>query len=232
MAQRVPQKPPGGPPAGNAATPPLPSVPIGTPGYVFRFPVDSPQGQDERREHNRIWKQTKRARRAVAEATALPVGNFPVPDQAPGGEQMPGAPGEAAVLDADFVPWIAKDVADFTDKLVELAEARRVTQFLQIAREAQLPPRLIAEIEKRSHYPTSTKEGLQGCLAECAAKWLNKTKVSAKNKEEAKLLFCIVTIQLQGVLLKRDLREMIEKDQEARGVKTDNAKAPALAVVR
>ncbi len=120
------------------------------------------------------------------------------------------------MVPADFVPWVGADVSDFTDELVELTEARRVAEFVAIARDNGMPAKFIAEVEKRSHYPTQSKSALKRTLADCAAKWLNKTGVSSKNKEEVKLLFCMVTIKLQGVRLKKDLESLIEKDRAKR----------------
>lgn len=114
------------------------------------------------------------------------------------------------------MPWVAADVADFTDELVELTEAKRVSEFVAIARDAGMPSKFVAEVEKRSHYPAQSKSALKRTLAECAAKWLTKTGVSSKNKEEVKLLFCMVTIKLQGVRLKKDLAALIEADQRKR----------------
>lgn len=125
-----------------------------------------------------------------------------------------------------FIPWVAADVADFTDELVELTEAKRVADFVTIAREAQMPAKFIAEIEKKSGYPTQSKSALKRTLAECAAKWLNKTGVSSKNKEEVKLLFCMVTVKLQGVRLKRDLIAMIEADKERRAKTEPKPESP------
>ena len=143
----------------------------------------------------------------------------------PGG----GPPTPAVVV----IPWVAADVSDFTDELVELAEVKRVTEFVTIAREANMPPKFIAEVEKRSHYPSNSKSALKRCLADCAAKWLTKTGVSSKNKEEVKLLFCVVTVKLQGARLKRDLLALIEADK-AKTAKpaTSEPSKPALAIVK
>jgi len=222
------QKPAGNVAAGNVVAPPLPSVPIGKPGYQFKFPVESPQGQDERREHERLRKADKRA--AIRAAEPLPLPTPPMVDtfQAPAGEPGLGATDSPGAMVAEpFVPWLAADVADFTDELVELTEAKRVAEFVAIARDAKMPVKFIAEVERTSGYPVKSKPQLKRCLAECAAKWLNKTGVSSKNKEEVKLLFCMVTIKLQGVRLKRDLVAMIEEDRAKRAPVEPKTETPA-----
>lgn len=203
--------------AGIGSTPVLPAVQIGQPGYKFRFDVDTPQGADERREHERIRKADKRAAAKPAEPPPLPAPALVDSLTSPNGQPGTGlgvTPVE--VVPADFVPWVGADVSDFTDELVELTEARRVAEFVAIARDNGMPAKFIAEVEKRSHYPTQSKSALKRTLADCAAKWLNKTGVSSKNKEEVKLLFCMVTIKLQGVRLKKDLESLIEKDRAKR----------------
>lgn len=111
-----------------------------------------------------------------------------------------------------FVPWVAADIAEAFDEIVELSEAKRIADFVAIAREANMPPKFIAQVEKDSGYPVKSKAALKLRLAECAAKWLNKTGVSSKNKEEVKLIWCIVTIKLQGMRLKKDLAALIAAD--------------------
>lgn len=220
-------------PARNDVPPPLPTVPIGTPGYIFKFPADSPEGQDERREHERKRKAAKRADRKLSEPPPLPAAPVVDSPQAPAGQSIAGDGTEVPPAGVEvFVPWLAADVADFTDELVELTEAKRIADFVAIAREAELPGKLVAEIERTSGYPTKSKAALKRCLADCAAKWLNKTGVSSRSKEEVKLLFCVVTVKMQGIRLKRDLLAMIADDRARRIAaeqkpKADNARLPA-----
>lgn len=113
---------------------------------------------------------------------------------------------------SDFVAWTPEDVSDFTDELVDLTEAKRVDQFVAAAKEARLPAKLVSEIEKSAHYPGSCKAGLKRAIAGVIAKWMNKSGISAKNKEEAALVFCMITIKIQGLRVRRDLNTMIEDE--------------------
>lgn len=210
------------------APPPLPAVPIGCPGYKFKFPVDSPAGQDERREHERIRKAGKRAAARAAEPPPLPPPPLPDAPATPGGEPGGGTLPPGAPLVVDFIPWTTDDFRDTTDELVELSEARRVSDFVAIAKEAGMPPKFVAQIEKDSGYPVKSKEALKRCVAACAAKWMNKTGVSAANKEEAKLLFVMLTVKLQGLRLRKELLNIIEADraQKAKAEPVKPAAAP------
>jgi len=196
-----------------ADAPALPAVPIGTAGYKFKFPAESPQGQDERREHERIRKANRRDAARTIEPPPLPAPSLVDAPQAPTGEQsLVAAPSPGAVV-SDFLPWQAEDVKDFTDEMVDLTEAKRIGDFVNMAREANLPPKLCIEIERDAKYPTTTKAGLKRALAGTAAKWLNKSGISARNKEEAALLFCVVTLKLQGLRLRTRLKSLIEADK-------------------
>lgn len=218
VATSAPGDAPGNAPARISATPPLPSVPIGKPGYKFKFPVESPQGQEERREHERLRKSDRRAAARPLEPPPLPVPSVPDQVSTSPGEQSPGVPVAVAEM---VVPWTPEDVKDFTDELVDLTEAKRISDFVALAREASLPPKLIAEIEKDARYPTSSKASLKRAVSGCVAKWLNKTGISSRNKEEAALLFCVITIKLQGMRLRSRLASLVEADKKTPDPKAD-----------
>jgi hypothetical protein len=127
-----------------------------------------------------------------------------------------------------LLAWKPEDVAEFTDELVELSEAKRVSEFVSIAREAKLPPKLVSEIERDAEFGPKTKAGLKRAIAATAAKWLNKTGVSAANKEETALLFCVITIKMQGIRARKDMAATIA-EHKAQQEKTEPAtRGPAV----
>lgn len=159
----------------------------------------------------------------------------PIPPAAPGVvSALPAADGQppagtAVQVVSDFIAWTPEDVSDFTDELVDLSEAKRVDQFVAAAKEAKLPAKLIEKIEKEAHYPGSCKNGLKRAIAGVIAKWMNKSGISAKNKEEAALIFCMITIKIQGLRVRRDLQTMISDEEKKLppAPKTPEASAPA-----
>lgn len=178
----------------------------------FKFAAGTPEGDKERRDADAVRKQAARA--VAAKLDAPP----PIPPAAPGLVSASPAPdgqpnpGTAVQVVSDFVAWTPEDVSDFTDELVDLTEAKRVDQFVAAAKEARLPAKLIEKIEKDAHYPGSCKSGLKRAIAGVIAKWMNKSGISAKNKEEAALVFCMITIKIQGLRVRRDLHTMIEDE--------------------
>ena len=65
-------------------------------------------------------------------------------------------------------------------------------------------------------------------LAGVVAKWLNKTGISAKNREEAAFLFYGATILLHGRRMRAHLDAIIDEDRAERE-KSEKAKEPAPA---
>lgn len=126
-----------------------------------------------------------------------------------------------------LLAWKPEDVAEFTDELVELSEAKRVSEFVAIAKEAKLPPKLVTEIERDAEYGPKTKAGLKRAIAATAAKWLNKTGISAKNKEETALLFCLFTIKMQGIRARKDMAATIAEFKAQQEKTEPTARGPA-----
>lgn len=182
----------------------------------FKFPAGTPDGDRERRDAEA---ERKRAARAVARQLdrppALPSAGAAAsgaPDAA-NGVASPGLPHPPV---EPFVPWTAEDVCEFTDELVEFSEAKRVGDFCEVAREAKLPASLLKEIERDSHYPQKSKVNLKKAIAATVAKWLNKVGISARNREEAALLFFGATVWLHGRRMRKHLDAIIAEERELR----------------
>jgi len=194
----------------------------------FRFPAGTPDGDRERRDAEA---ERKRGVRAVARQLVapppLPSAGAAIPGQtaAPLGVTSAGLPGPPL---EPFVPWTGEDVRDFTDELVELSEAKRVSEFCEAAKEAKLPASLIKDIQRDAHYPAKCKAHFKTSLAGVVAKWLNKTGISAKNREEAAFLFYGATILLHGRRMRAHLDAIIDEDRAERE-KSEKAKEPAPA---
>lgn len=110
---------------------------------------------------------------------------------------------------------------------MDLSEAKRIDDFVGLAKEAGLPASLCKQLASDARYPSATKAGLKTSIARTSAKWLNKSGVSAKNKEEAALLFFGATIWLQGRRLRGHLEKLIADDQAAKTKTAGRAGGPA-----
>lgn len=199
----VAAKPVGSPPATvpPGTVLPKPTPPIGSPGYQFKHLVDTPAGQEERREHERLRKATKRdAAKAVAASMAepapLPSATTPRAGNAapPGGAVIPVAFGaEAPPTDEPPpVPWQPELLTDLVGELLRAAEQGRVAQYLARCEEAGLTGKLVAEIEADAHFPKMAVVLLKRSLPRLACRLLNKAGVSAEHED----LLCTVTALL------------------------------------
>jgi hypothetical protein len=180
----------------------------------FRFRAGTSEGDEERRKADAQRKKEVRSTAAeLVEPPPLPSLGEAAPDSiaaTPGGE-MPG-PGSAVV--ETFVAWQSSDVKEFTDELVDLSEANRIEDFVKIAKEGALPASLVKQIEADAHFTPNSKAGLKTAVAVVSAKWLNKIGISARNKEEAALIFFGGSIWLQGRRLRGELKSLIDEDKK------------------
>jgi hypothetical protein len=77
------------------------------------------------------------------------------------------------------------------ENLIEAAEEGRIAAYVGRCQEAGLMPNLIKEIEKDAHFPAAAKTMLKHSLPRLAAKWLNKTGISAEFADE---LTCVTAV--------------------------------------
>lgn len=129
---------------------------------------------------------------------------------------------------APVVAWRAEDLKEFTDELIGAVEASRVESFSDKARKAQIPAAVVKEIAADSKFPRASKSGLEMSVPRVAAKWLNKTGVSAENKEEAVLIGSIAAIFLQGRRLASKLDELVKAAKATSTSARPAAPSPAL----
>lgn len=121
-------------------------------------------------------------------------------------------------------------IREFTDVVVDAAEAKRVSSLTGAAREGGLPENTIKRIEKDSHYPAPAKTSLQIALPRLTAKYLNKAGISAEYADEAALLTSLGAILVQGRKLQATLDELIETNRKLQNERTNrtnqNSQAP------
>ncbi len=230
----APGSPPGEPGNAPAAIPAKQSIPAfgGNPTgrkSKFRFPADTPQGIEERRKADADRKAAARAMAAkLVEPPPLPAAGLDRAVRAPADLVATPGNGEIAlpvVAPVEVVvPWTPADIREITDELVDLSEANRLSEFVTVAKEAKLPESLLREIEADAKFPAKSKAGVKTAIAACAAKWLNKSGISAKNKEEAALLFFSAGIWMQGRRMRSKLDDLIREDKERKKKLEDKAK--------
>jgi phage terminase large subunit GpA-like protein len=137
----------------------------------------------------------KRAAREVAaklrpEPAALPSA---VPSATPApANGLAVAPGSA--VDPAFVPWQADIIKPLVEDLLQAAEDGRVAQFAAKCKQLGDMPKLVKEIEADAHFPKAAKVLLTTSLPRLAAKWLNKSGISAEYQDELAVATAILLI--------------------------------------
>lgn len=160
----------------------------------------------------------KRAARAVAnrlrpEPPALP-------SAVPGATQTPGnspaaAPGSP--VDPAFVPWQADIIKPLVEDLLEAAEESRVAQFAAKCKQLGDMPKLIKEIEGDAHFPKAAKVLLVTSLPRLAAKWLNKSGISAEYQDELAVATAFLLIIKQDRATNAKLDKLIALTKGPKG---------------
>ena len=225
------------PAPGTPVAPPVaPSQPLRTPGLppVAPSPVASatdtvplfgghrggkrradglPAGSPEAREADRL-KDAERKRRARLEAKAnaepaplppsLPCAPAPAVGAPPPSPDAVGAvPGPAPV------PWEAGTLKPLFDQLLPTVEALTVAQLTTRATKARLPSPVVAEIGKDAAWPSPARKALEVSSPRVAAKWLNRTGLSAEHQDELILGTAICSIFASHTMLLRKLDKLI-----------------------
>lgn len=191
------------------------------------FVPGSPQAMEADRKKDR---DRKAAARAVAEKLqqppTLPSANLP-------GQPPPAMPGGAPVPPVGpvpgFVPWQPEILAPICQRLVTIGDSLHCGKMEKLARKANLPEKVVAEIEKNSHFQPSTRIELQESGSRVAAKLLNKTGMSAEHADELRfsvaLTSCLMEIQNQT----RELKVLIATADKDRKQESASPPVPASA---
>jgi hypothetical protein len=100
------------------------------------------------------------------------------------------------------------------DQLIPSFEELDVSSVIDQAGEAKLPPELVREIAKDARWSAPTKKALELSCPQVAAKWLNKTGISAENQGEVVLCSAIATLLVSRRMLTKRLEKLIAQRAE------------------
>jgi len=95
------------------------------------------------------------------------------------------------------------------EQLLPAVEELSVNQIASRAVKARLPGEIIKEIEADAKWSTPAKKALEIAGPQVAAKWLNRTGISAENQPEVVLGTAVASILAGHVLLLRRLDKLI-----------------------
>jgi hypothetical protein len=168
----------------------------------------SPEALAADREKDRIRKERQRDRERAAKADPAPLPSAP-----PGAVQAPapdlaGQPGAEAPA-APAVPWEPQTLKPIFDQLLPTVEQLTVNQVTSRAHKAKLPVELVEEIEHDAKWNGAAKKALEISCPQVAAKWLNKSGISAENQAEVVLGTAIASILASHMMLLRRMDKLI-----------------------
>jgi len=143
----------------------------------------------------------------------------PLPQAGVGGQTSAPGPGLAVQpgLDgvAPAVPWDQQTLKPLFDQLIPTVEQLTVNQITTRANKARLPKEVLLEIEKDARWTAPAKKALELSAPQVAAKWLNKSGISAENQAELVLGTAIASIMASHVLILKRLDKLIRETNAA-----------------
>lgn len=179
----------------------------------------SPEAIEADKKKERERKAKYRAQLKIEDPPALPSA-LPVVEGAP---QTVGLPQGAvpAVVVSGAVPWVASKLGPLFRRLISTAEKVLSYQITSRARKASLPSGLVKEIEIEAKWSDMSKEALQEALPELAAKYLNKTGISAEYQPEIVAAIAVSDIAMGHLQILQRLDRLIELQSPAQPKTTE-----------
>ena len=173
----------------------------------------SPEALAADRENDRLRKERTRARARTENPPTLPPasgGAAPPPLPAVGAD--PGIEGGAPGI---VVPWDQSTLKPLFDQLIPTLENLTVAQITSRAAKARLPKDVLAEVEKDARWAEPARKAVAISAPQVAAKWLNKSGISAENQAELVLGTAVASILTGHVMLMRKLDKLIASQATA-----------------
>jgi len=227
MADSIPTTPANGPPpapvAGGALPQSAPTAPPSPPASQTSLAFGGFRGGRPRKDGLRPGspaalaadREKERKRKELQrERERLRADPPPLPSAAPGVARTPAAAADPVdpLLLAEAAPpvaWEASQLTPIFQQLLPAVEQLTVNQVLQRAGKARLPGELLHEIEDEAKWSAPTKKALELSGPQVAAKWLNKTGISAENQPEVVFGTAVASLLASHVMLLRRLDKLI-----------------------
>jgi hypothetical protein len=180
------------------------------------------------REKDRLRKQAQRVRESAAQPPPLPSaptvpGAIPAP---PG--NLAGLPGAQGL---PVMAWQPEMLKPIFEQLIPACEEVATDGIINRAIKARLPKECIKEIEIDAKWNAPAKKAIEISGPQVAAKWLNKSGLSAENQGEIVLLTAISSLVASHALLANRLNKLIilantPAAGQGNGLKSEEKKAP------
>jgi hypothetical protein len=110
------------------------------------------------------------------------------------------------------------------EQLVPTIEAVSIKQITSRAEKAHLPGMVIEDMQKEAAWNPAAKKAIEISAPQVAAKWMNKTGISAEHQPEVVLGTAVVAIVAGHCMILKRLDELIKKTNPP--VEPEKAKGP------
>lgn len=117
--------------------------------------------------------------------------------------------------------WVRGDLRAASDAVIKVTEAWDISSIKSAA--AEISPEALAMVTAKAPWTPALKDQLVQATDGLAVKYLNKTGVSAENKEEVTLATLLPLLILERMSLRKTLREMAEAKQVAKPTPLEKA---------
>jgi hypothetical protein len=121
------------------------------------------------------------------------------------------------------MPWQPQDLQPIFDQLLPTFEELAVSQLTERAEKAKLPAEVVREIARDARWAPPARKALDIGCPSLAAKYLNKSGISAENKPEVLVGVAVASILGTHALLLRKLDKLISSQRPAEVVKSKPA---------
>jgi hypothetical protein len=162
----------------------------------------------------------RRRKEADRKTEPAPLPSLGAPVASPVATPVAGEVAQPGVAHVSFVPWDAQTLKPLFDQLIPTVEELHVDHLTGIAEEAKCSADTVKEIGKDARWPGPSRKAIEISAPQVAAKWLNKSGISAENQPEVVLGTAIVSIFVSHRKLVLKLTKLLEvrKAELARAV--------------
>lgn len=153
-------------------------------------------------------RRRKEADRKAVEPAPLPSMGAPV--ASPAATPLAGEVAQPGVAPVSFVPWDAQTLKPLFDQLIPTVEDLHVDHLTGMAEQAKCSAEIVKEIGRDARWPGPSRKAIEISAPQVAAKWLNKSGISAENQPEVVLGTAIVSIAVSHRKLALKLQKLLE----------------------
>ena len=152
----------------------------------------------------------RRRKEAERKTEPAPLPSMSASVASPVAAPVAGEAAQPGVAPVSFVPWDAQTLKPLFDQIIPTVEDWHVDHITGLVDGAKLPTEIMKEIGRDARWPAPSRKAIEISAPQVAAKWLNKSGISAENQPEVVLGTAIVSIVVSHRKLSLKLQKLLE----------------------